>query len=85
MARVGTFEAIERDTDIARQGVGQCIHRIKCKPVTFRWFAYARRAEKPVSRKEQVDNGSVGTPMHGANEPPIIYFHDQACFLKQFA
>ena len=85
MARVDTPEAIECDTDITRQGLGQCIHRIECKPVTFRRFTYARRAEKPVSRKEQVDNGSVGTPMHGANEPPIIDFHGQACFLEQLA
>jgi hypothetical protein len=85
MARADTFKAIDSYADIARQGLGQRIHREECKPVAFARFAYARRAEKPISRKEQVDNGSVGTTMHGAQEPPVIWFHDQARFLKQFA
>ena len=85
MARVDPFEAVERDSDIACQGAGQRTHRVKCKSVAFRRFTDARRAGKPFGREEQVDNGSVGTSMHGANEPPIVRFHDQAGFLKQFA
>jgi len=85
MARVATFEAIDSYANIARQGLGQRIHREECKSVAFGRLTYARRAEKLISRKEQVDNGSVGTTMHGAKKPPVIRLHDQGRFLKQFA
>jgi hypothetical protein len=85
MARVDTFEAIDSYAAVARQGLGQRIHWEECKSVAFGRLTYARRAEKLISRKEQVDNGSVGATMHGAQEPPVIWFHDQARFLKQFA
>src|ERR1700753_1734777 len=85
VARVDTFEAIDSYADLARQGSGQRGHREEGKSVAFSRFTYARRTDKLISREEQVDNGSVGATMHGAQEPPVIRFHDQGCFLEQFA
>ena len=80
MARADTSETIERHADIAGKRLGQCIHRKECKTVAFRRLANTRDDDKRISREEQVDDGSVGTTMHGANELPILRFHDQACW-----
>ncbi len=85
VTRTDAFEAIQRHADVARQGLGQGIHREKCKSVTFRRFTNVRCAEKFISREEQVDNAPVGAAMHGANELPVIGFYDQTRFLQQFA
>ena len=85
MTRADPFEAIECDADIARQRLRQRMDREERKSIALRRFANARRAGKSIGGEEQVDNGSVGTTMHGANEAPIVLFHDQARFLEQFA